>query len=132
MLLAQRSNGGSSTSGFIGRLVQEACHPRRFKSVAQAALSRLRAAVPSCIASRSIQPTASFAGGSDCGTAFRADRSPRSEPFFAGAKLHVVDIKLHIAVHCFIGGEVDHIPGTIFAGYPKLIRVHDAGATMPT
>jgi hypothetical protein len=24
------------------------------------------------------------------------------------------------------GGKVDHIPATIFAGYPKLMRVHDA------
>ena len=26
----------------------------------------------------------------------------------------------------FIGGKVDHIPATIFAGYPRLMRVHDA------
>jgi len=48
------------------------------------------------------------------------------EPFFGGAKLHVVDLKLHMAVRWFIGGKVDYIPATIFAGYPKLMRVHDA------
>lgn len=47
-------------------------------------------------------------------------------PFFAGAKLHVVDIKLHMAVRWFAGGKVDHIPATIFAAYPKLNRIHDA------
>lgn len=47
-------------------------------------------------------------------------------PFFAGAKLHVVDLKLHMAVRWFAGGAVDHVPPTIFAGFPKLIRVHDA------
>ena len=47
-------------------------------------------------------------------------------PLFAGAKLHVVDLKLHMAVRWFASGNVDHIPATIFAGYPKLKRAHDA------
>ncbi len=47
-------------------------------------------------------------------------------PFFAGNKLHVVDLKLHMAVRWFAGGKVDHIPATVFAAYPKLNRVHDA------
>ena len=47
-------------------------------------------------------------------------------PFFAGEKIHVVDLKLHMAVRWFLGGKVDHIPATIFAGFPKLMRVHDA------
>jgi len=46
--------------------------------------------------------------------------------FFAGAKLHVVDIKLHMTVRWFAGGKLDHIPATIFSGFPKLTRVHDA------
>ena len=54
------------------------------------------------------------------------ERNIPGEPFFGGAKLHVVDLKLHMAVRWFIGGKVDHIPATIFAGYPKLMRVHDA------
>ena len=52
--------------------------------------------------------------------------SPDGEPFFGGAQLNVVDLKLHMAVRWFIGGKVDHIPATIFAGYPRLMRVHDA------
>jgi glutathione S-transferase len=54
-----------------------------------------------------------------------AEKNIHGEPFFGGAKLHVVDLKLHMAVRWFIGGKVDHIPATIFAGYPKLVRVHD-------
>ncbi len=55
-----------------------------------------------------------------------AEKNIVAEPFFGGAKLQVADLKLHMAVRWFIGGRVDHIPATIFAGYPKLVRVHDA------
>jgi glutathione S-transferase len=55
-----------------------------------------------------------------------AEKNISDEPFFAGSRLHVVDLKIHMAVRWFIGGKVDHIPATIFAGYPKLMRVHDA------
>ena len=55
-----------------------------------------------------------------------AEKNIGDGPFFGGAKLSVVDLKLHMAVRWFIGGKVDHIPATIFAGYPKLMRVHDA------
>lgn len=46
-------------------------------------------------------------------------------PFFAGEKLHVVDIKLHRIVHWFTSGTVDHVPTTVFSGHPKLLRVYD-------
>jgi len=36
------------------------------------------------------------------------------------------NLKLHMAVRWLIGGKVDHIPATIFADYPKLVRAHDA------
>jgi glutathione S-transferase len=55
-----------------------------------------------------------------------AEKNIAGEPFFGGAKVHVVDLKLHMAVRWFIGGKVDHIPATIFAGYPRLMGVHDA------
>jgi len=55
-----------------------------------------------------------------------AERNIVDGPFFGGAKLHVVDLKLHMAVRWFNGGKVDHIPATIFAGYPRLLAVHDA------
>ena len=54
-----------------------------------------------------------------------AEKNITGEPFFGGAKINVVDLKIYMAVRWFIGGKVDHIPATIFAGYPKLIRVHD-------
>lgn len=57
---------------------------------------------------------------------FAEKNIPDGGPFFAGGKLNVVDLKLHMAVRWFIGGKVDHIPATVFAGYPKLMRVHDA------
>jgi len=55
-----------------------------------------------------------------------AEKNIHGDPFFGGAKLNVVDLKIHMAVRWFAGGKVDHIPATIFAGYPKLMRVHDA------
>ncbi|HQR78335.1 MAG TPA: glutathione S-transferase family protein [Burkholderiaceae bacterium] len=55
-----------------------------------------------------------------------AERNIGNGPFFGGEKVHVVDFKIHMAVRWFNGGKVDHIPATIFAGYPKLMRVHDA------
>lgn len=55
-----------------------------------------------------------------------AEKNITGAPFFGGAKINVVDLKLHMAVRWFIGGKVDHIPPTIFAAYPKLMRVHDA------
>jgi glutathione S-transferase len=55
-----------------------------------------------------------------------AEKNILGEPFFGGAKPNVVDLKLHMAVRWFIGGKVDYIPATIFASYPKLMRVHDA------
>ena len=56
----------------------------------------------------------------------KAENQIGEGPFFAGAKIHVVDIKLYMAVNWFIDGKVDYIPSTIFAGYPKLNRVHQA------
>jgi glutathione S-transferase len=47
-------------------------------------------------------------------------------PFFAGERPHVVDLKLFMIVRWLTGGVIDHIPTTIAASYPKLMRVHDA------
>jgi glutathione S-transferase len=55
-----------------------------------------------------------------------AERNIERGPFFGGERVHVVDLKIHMAVRWFNGGKVDHIPATIFAGYPKLTAVHDA------
>jgi glutathione S-transferase len=47
-------------------------------------------------------------------------------PFFAGEKLHVVDLKLHRAVHWLSSGIIDHVPSDVFSAFRKLNRVHDA------
>jgi glutathione S-transferase len=51
-----------------------------------------------------------------------AERNIPGAPFFCGAQIHVVDLKLHMAVRWFIGGNVDYIPATIFAGTPNSWR----------
>jgi glutathione S-transferase len=60
------------------------------------------------------------------GWAEKAEKQIGPGPFFAGAKVHVVDVKLHMAVRWFTGGKVDHVPATIFSAFPKLMRVHDS------
>lgn len=55
-----------------------------------------------------------------------AERQLGDGPFFAGEAMHVVDLKLYLAVRWFVDGHLDHIPATVFAGLPKLTRVHDA------
>jgi len=49
-------------------------------------------------------------------------------PFFAGATLHVVDIKLHILLRWFLSGILDHIPTTVLDPFPKLLRLNAAVA----
>jgi prostaglandin-H2 D-isomerase / glutathione transferase len=61
-----------------------------------------------------------------------AERNIAAGPFFGGAKINVVDLKLHMAVRWFSGGKVDHIPATLFAGYPGLVGVHDAVRDHPS
>jgi glutathione S-transferase len=56
----------------------------------------------------------------------RAERQLGDGPFFAGAKLHVVDLKLFIAVRWFASGTVDHVPATVFSAFPKLTRLYEA------
>lgn len=60
-----------------------------------------------------------------------AERRLGEGPFFAGAKLHVVDLKLYMAVHWFAGGKVDYVPATIFSPYSKLMRLHGAVRDYP-
>lgn len=58
--------------------------------------------------------------------AFTEKQLPADGPFVAGAKLHVADIKLYLAVRWFASGTVDHVPTTVFAGFPKLTRLFEA------
>ena len=47
-------------------------------------------------------------------------------PFLSGTKIHVADVKLFIMVRWFANGTVDHIPATVFADHPKLMRHYEA------
>ena len=47
-------------------------------------------------------------------------------PFFAGAEIHVVDLKLLMITRWLKGGALDHIPTTALDTALKLNRVHDA------
>ncbi len=64
--------------------------------------------------------------------AARAEQAINGDgPFFGGAEVNVVDLKLYMAVRWFAGGAVDHVPANIFAPYARLMRVHDAVAAHP-
>jgi glutathione S-transferase len=52
-------------------------------------------------------------------------------PFFAGAAMQVVDLKLHMTVRWMSGGALDHIPPTVFADFAKLNRLSDAVTEHP-
>jgi glutathione S-transferase len=52
-------------------------------------------------------------------------------PFLAGASPSVADVKLYVGVRAFRNGVMDYIPGTVFDGFPKLIRLVDAVAAHP-
>ena len=63
--------------------------------------------------------------------AARAEKQIAGAPFFGGDKIHVVDLKLHMAVRWFKGGKFDHVPATVFDDFPKLNRIHDAVRDYP-
>jgi glutathione S-transferase len=57
-----------------------------------------------------------------------AERQIGDGPFFGGATLHVVDLKVHVLLRWFLSGVLDHIPTTVFSPFPKLLRLHTAVA----
>lgn len=59
------------------------------------------------------------------GWAAAAERQLSNAPFFAGSKLHVVDLKLHMVVRWFSSGGVDHVPASVFEPYTKLTGVFE-------
>jgi prostaglandin-H2 D-isomerase / glutathione transferase len=52
-------------------------------------------------------------------------------PFVAGAKLHVADIKLFVALSPFLKGSIDHVPSDVFKAFPRLLRLFEAVQTHP-
>ncbi len=55
-----------------------------------------------------------------------AEKQLGDGPFFGGATLQVVDIKLFMTVRWFASGALDHIPATVFTPFPKLTRLFEA------
>lgn len=55
-----------------------------------------------------------------------AEKNITGAPFFAGEKLSVVDIKLHIFVRWIVSGTLDHIPTNVFDNFPKLLAISSA------
>ncbi|GAC1353218.1 MAG: hypothetical protein NVS3B20_27150 [Polyangiales bacterium] len=55
-----------------------------------------------------------------------AEKQIGEGPFFGGAALQVVDLKVHMVLRWFQGGALDHIPTTVFDGFPKLTRIAHA------
>lgn len=52
-------------------------------------------------------------------------------PFYAGAKPHVVDVKLCVGLRAFRNGVMDYIPTTVFDAFPRLLRLCDAVSDHP-
>jgi prostaglandin-H2 D-isomerase / glutathione transferase len=52
-------------------------------------------------------------------------------PFVGGAAVHVVDLKLFVALGAYVKGTIDHVPADVFKAFPKLMGVHDAVAHHP-
>ena len=63
--------------------------------------------------------------------AAQVERQIGEGPFFGGAELCVVDLKLYVVTRWLRSGVLDHIPADVWAGYPKLLRIHDAVAEHP-
>lgn len=52
-------------------------------------------------------------------------------PFVGGAALHVVDLKLYVALSPFVRGAMDHIPADVFKAFPRLLGVYEAVKAHP-
>lgn len=58
--------------------------------------------------------------------AAQAEKNLTRAPFFGGDELNVVDLKVHMGVRWFAGGNVDHVPTDVFAKFEKLTRLYEA------
>ena len=58
--------------------------------------------------------------------AAHAEKNITGEPFFGGANLNVVDIKIFMAVRFLNSGNIDYVPKTIIEGYPRMQSVQVA------
>ncbi len=47
-------------------------------------------------------------------------------PFLEGDALNVADLKLYVILRAYLSGGYDHIPGSFFDAFPKLVALHAA------
>jgi prostaglandin-H2 D-isomerase / glutathione transferase len=55
-----------------------------------------------------------------------AERNIAKGPFFAGASIQVVDLKIYMTVKWVLGGKLDHVPTSVFHPFVKLRGVYEA------
>ena len=63
--------------------------------------------------------------------AAQVERHLGEGPFVGGSRLQVADLKLFVALGPFLAGRIDHVPPTVFAGAPKLLRLVEAVKNHP-
>jgi glutathione S-transferase len=63
--------------------------------------------------------------------AANAEKQIGDGPFFGGAKINVVDLKIFLSVKFLTSGRLDHVPASLIDPFPKLKRVADAVAEHP-
>ena len=52
-------------------------------------------------------------------------------PFFGGASLSVVDLKIHVVIRWLASGKLDHIPASSIADFKKLNAIREAVRNHP-
>ena len=61
----------------------------------------------------------------------RIERQIAEGPFIGGAHIHVVDLKLFVAMGPFLAGKIDHVPADVWKRSPKLLALHAAVKAHP-
>jgi glutathione S-transferase len=54
------------------------------------------------------------------------ERQIGAGPFLGGAAIHVVDLKLFVAMAPFLAGKIEHVPTDVWQRSPKLLALHAA------
>jgi glutathione S-transferase len=52
-------------------------------------------------------------------------------PFVGGAALHVVDLKIFVALTPYLKGNIDYVSTDVFKSFPRLLGVYDAVRAHP-
>jgi glutathione S-transferase len=46
-------------------------------------------------------------------------------PFVGGSQIHVVDLKIFVALAAYLKGTIDHVPTDVFKAFPRLLGVYE-------